>query len=907
MSLRLARRVLPCAAFLALFGLAALAPAPGYAKDSDKDKKDAKKGADAPAPGDEKPFDEVVKGMEEVKGLFTFWRKPEELKVLMEIKPEQLDTDFLFAATFDRSLGERGFYASMMAGDFAFQFRKVGKQIQWIEPNTRFTAAAGSPTKRLIARAFPHAIKGSAKILSKPHPDRKSVLIDVSDLLVARDFLSLGVALNRAYDPTNYSYDKERSGIVGLRAFDQSALLTVALHFTSENIKSFSSTLQDPRSAPFQVQYQLSSLPKSDYVPRVADDRVGYYHTTAMDVSTDKNEDPHVRHIARWQVEKADPNAALSPPKEPIVFWLENTIPVEYRDPIREGTLLWNKAFEKIGIKDAIVVKQQPDDADWDPADTRYSTIRWFTGTDNYFAIGPSRVDPHTGRIFDADIGWGDNFIRFQRRFGDEFGTPFLNEERQPLFQTTLGGRAACTYAAGLAQQAAFGLDLLEVRGTLSPEMSDEMIRQVLVQVTAHEVGHTLGFRHNFKGTNFLSPTDLNDTAKVAADGQTASVMDYNPTIIASKGEKQGYFLSPTLGPYDYWVVEYGYKPIAGEDPAELQRIARKGGEDPRLSYGTDEDADGAWATTSIDPYATRYDHSSDPLGYGKRRMALVEELWTTADPKLLREGEGYQILRRAVQRSLGEYARIAINSSKWVGGVFTNRAHVGDPGGQVPFMPVPAEKQREALTLLATKVYGEAAFKIPPTLLQKLAIDRLEPIDWPSFYGMARFDYPWHDAVLGLQRTIFDRMFHAVTLQRLVDNELRFATGARPFRTAEVFNGLDNAIWSDVAPGRAEVSSVRRNVQREHVRQLLRLALRERPTMVPPTSGVPYGSPQQVAVPWDATALARSSLVKIRAKARAALAGKTPLEATTRAHLQEITAQITAALDAQVVREVLD
>jgi hypothetical protein len=903
MRCRLSRRISGAALLCALLALLIAPAGVTFAKDK---KKDDKAAAAAPA-GEEKPFSDVVKDMEEVKGLFTFYRKAEDAKLLMEILPSQLDGVYLFAATTDQSLGERGFYASMMAGDFAFRFRKVGKQIQWIEPNARFMAEEGSPAGRAVARSFPYAIRGSAKILSKPHEERKSILIDVSELLLSRDFLGLGPALGRAYDPTAFTIDTDRSAILDLKNFPESSLLSVLLHYTTENPKAFSATMPDSRSAPFRVQYQFAALPQGDYTPRAADDRVGHFHTVALDFSTDRAQDPHVRYVARWNLEKKDPKAPRSEPKEPIVFWLENTIPVEYRDPIREGALLWNKAFEKIGFTNAVVVKQQPDDATWDPADTRYSTIRWFTGTDNFFAIGPSRINPWTGQIFDADIGWGDNFIRFQRRFGDEFASPFLDEDVPAPVTTSLGRRAACTYAAGLSQQAAFGLDLLDARELLTPELSDKMIREVLVQVTAHEVGHTLGFKHNFRGSDFLTPEEMNDVATVDARGQTASVMDYNPTIIASKGETQGHFLSPTRGPSVYWAVAFAYNPIDGDEKAELARIAARGGDDPGLPFSADEDAGGAWATTSVDPFATRYDASSDPLGYGRRRMALVKELWTTMDPKLLEDGEGYQILRRAVQRSLGEYARVALNTTKWVGGIFTHRAHVGDPGGKLPFMPVPPEKQREALALLTTNVFGENAFDIPPSLLNKLAIDRLETIDWPSFYNQARFDYPWHDAALALQRVVLDRMLHAVTLQRLLDNELRFGAGTKPFRMAEVFGGLETAIWSDVAPGRSQISSVRRNLQREHVRQLLRLALREGGPSVPATSGVPFSTPQVIATPWDATTLSRASLVQVRGRARAALASKVPLESTTRAHLQEIVGQISAALDAQVVRDVTD
>src|SRR2546422_7272850 len=178
------------------------------------------------------------------------------------------------------------------------------------------------------------------------------------------------------------------------------------------NPRVLSVALPDVRSVPMVFKYELSSIRETGYKPRLADDRVGHFLIVTEDLNSDRPKSQYRRYVRRWQLEKANPAAKLSPPKEPIVFWLENTVPVEYREWVKEGALLWNKAFERIGFKDAIVIKQQPDDADWDPADTRYNTIRWFAGVDAGFAIGPSRSNPFTGQIYDADIGFSEEIVR---------------------------------------------------------------------------------------------------------------------------------------------------------------------------------------------------------------------------------------------------------------------------------------------------------------------------------------------------------------------------------------------------------------------------------------------------------------------------------------------------------------
>ncbi|TMQ55618.1 MAG: zinc-dependent metalloprotease [Candidatus Eisenbacteria bacterium] len=884
-----------------------------------KEKKPAKSETTAPSqpaggkpeagkPGDDKPFDEVVKDMTVVKGLFTFYRRADDNKVLMEILPAQLDRTFLFAGTLDQALGERGFYGAQQIGEFPLLFHQVGKSVQLVMRNSAFTAPDGSPAARAIARSFPNSILGAAKLQSKPHPERKSLLIDVSELLI-KDLPGFAQGLTQAYQPTNYSFDKEKSAIRDVKDFPENCRVELMLHYQTDTPRTYSVTMPDARSVPLVVQYEISSLKETVYKPRLADDRVGHFLTIHQDFTSDRPSTPYVRYIDRWHLEKSDPAAALSPPKQPIVFWLENTIPVEYRDAIKEGTLLWNKAFEKIGFKDAVVVKQQPDSVDWDPADTRYNTIRWFAGVDAFFAIGPSRANPFTGEIYDADIGIGEGIVRSARRLGEEYVNPLsmtLDEPAPSLAAAwTRNPRALCSYGEGLAQQAALGMEILETRGGLTPEVEAKLMHQYIVELTAHEVGHTLGLRHNFRGSSILAPGDLNNTAKTAEIGQSSSVMDYNPVIVAAKGQKQGDFVPTTLGPYDYWAIEYAYKPIAGDEQAELAKIASRCA-DPMVPYSTDEDALGTFSPASIDPLANQYDASNDPLAYFKGRVGLVDELWNGMEKRLAKPGEGYQIYRRALGRGLNDDFRSMVTSSKLIGGVYHHRDHVGDPNGRLPYEPVPAAKQREALDFLNTATFGPKAFQLPASVLDRLANERNPGLDFASYFS-TRLDYPWHDAVLTVQRAVLSRLYSPITLSRIQENELRFTPSEKPFRMADLFNGLTGAIWSELDSPGVPISSLRRNLQREQLKQLIRLTLRDGVSGPVAPQG-PFGPPAIAAPPLppeDATTLARASLVRIQTKIRAALAGKTAIEATTKAHLQETDARVTAALTAQLNRRV--
>ncbi len=881
-------------------------PAPQAKKDAAPQaaaKPDEAKKPEGPKPGEDKAFDEVIKDMEVKKGFFTFYYKADENKLLMEILPEQLDKILLFAGTLEQATGERGLYAAQMGDSFPFVFRRVGKTVQWIQKNTTFTAERGTPAARYAARSFADAILGSAKLQSKPHPERKSILVDAAEMFVS-DLPGFSGFLNRVYQPTNYRFDKANSAIGPVKAFPENVLLDVWLHYTTDNPRTLSLTLPDERSIPIVVKYEFSTLKETGYKPRLADDRVGQFLTIRQDFTSDRPTSPYTRYIHRWHLEKADPAAKLSPPKQPIVYWLENTIPVEYREWFKEGVLLWNKAFERIGFNDAIVVKQQPDDADWDSADTRYSTIRWFATVDASFAIGPSRANPFTGQIYDADIGFSEAIIRLTRRDAEEFVSPLVpagQEEALPLTPWGRNARFQCSYADGLAQQAAFALTLLDARGGRTPGVEQKLMREFIIEVTAHEVGHTLGLRHNFRASTILKPDELNDVSKTDEIGQTSSVMDYNPIVIAAKGEKQGHFLTTTLGPYDYWAIEYTYKPIEGDEKAELARIASRVA-DPMLPYSTDEDALGTFSALAIDPLANQFDQSNDPLGYFRKRLGIVHELWDTMESRLLKSGEGYQVLRRAMGRGLNEYNRALLTSSKFIGGIYHVRDHVGDPNGRPPYTPVPPAKQREALEFLRTYAFSEKSFQLPPGVLNKLAIERQPGLDFLSYFLVQRLDFPWHDVVLNLQRNVLNRLYHPILLARVQDNEVRFPPKEKAFTMAELFKGLDSAIWSELDSGAPKASSLRRNLQREQVKQLIRLVLRPAPTPPqPPPSALVIPTPPLPRPPEDATTLARASLVSLQARIRQALAGGKVSDPTTKAHLEETQARITATLQAQL------
>ncbi|MBI2267509.1 MAG: zinc-dependent metalloprotease [Armatimonadetes bacterium] len=844
------------------------------------------------APKEKNPFDEIVKDAARSPGLFTLY-KTRKGDLFAEINPRQLDQPFLANITMETGLGDLFLQAGipLNRGDLYF-WHKVNNQLFLFKKNTSFTADPDRPIRRAVEKSFPDAIMGAAK-LEAIHPERKSLLINLGGLLLT-DIPGLAQRLTATLQAP-YSLDKEKSHAGAFKAFPLNIEMDVELHYSTAKPPDLRlPTLADPRSIPLRVHYSFSALPEDGYRPRLVDDRVGYFMTARKDFSRDTGETPIVRYIHRWHIEKADPQLPLSPPKAPIVFWIENTTPMEYRDTVRDGILEWNKAYEKIGIKEAIHVKIQPDDAKWDPADIRYNTIRWITSSRPAFGgMGPSRVNPLTGQILDADILIEAETLRNVRR-GYKYQIAPLETASEP--PSSASDPAICTIARDGVQDAAIGALTMAARGDLiGDEAPLEYVCAYLRKTITHEVGHILGLRHNFRASTMLPLRDLHNRAITGKLGLAASIMEYLPTNISPRGVKQGQYFPASIGPYDYWAIEYGYLPISASTPEgerdELDAMARQAGTRPELAYATDEDARGA-DPSALDPMANLYDLSDDPLGFARQRLELARELWKRVPAKLPRRGESYYILRNAMNAAFSMYASTLEVPVKYVGGVVYKRMHAGDSARTPPFVPVSRKKQLEALDLLDQAVFREGPFRFSPDLLNKLAPDRLYDQFSTTEQLSLRVDFPLQEWVASIQRSTLDHLLHPRTLARMADNERR-QSPKDTLSLPEYFEFLTNRIWSESLAGKPARGSFRRAVQQEYLKRLIKL-------LVAPAPGTPE----------DARALARSELVRLRHSLASSLSrhpanGKKDAEGQYGdAHYRNALSLADEALKAQLLRQ---
>ncbi len=918
-------------------------------------------------PNQFRDFNEVTRGAEKIDGLFTLHKISDHL--FAEIRPDQFNQPLLVPITIARGIASAGF--PIGDDETVLIFRRVGDRVQLVRRNIHFTAPGGSPLDKSVKQNYTDSILMALPIISM-NPMRGSVLIDFSDIFMT-DFAQLNLGM----------LDRSRSNWHKVKGFPNNLELEVEATFAGGGRRygfGASDGVADHRGITMVIHYSLMKTPDFGYHSRHADDRVGHFLSATKDFGSSDADSNFVRMINRWRLEKANPRAKLSPPRKQIVWYVEDTVPIEYRPYVEEGIREWNKAFEKIGYKDAIAVRwEEAGRDDFDPEDTNYCTFRWIT-TDGGFAMSCLRANPITGEMIDGDVIFDAGFIRYWKQqyallightaspAGQSQTTPLaigevispilaskmgygmpqsrallgigsldkpagqMVAEVVPANQSTLarelarnlamGSRNFCQFQTGFQHD--FGLAAIafaEIRlpgkpgdktakkkGERKDELPEEFLGQAIKHIVMHEVGHSLGLRHNFKASTMLTEEQLNDTAITRVKGLVGSVMDYSPINIAPKGKKQGDYYSTTLGPYDYWAIEYAYKTVDGDEASELKKVAARAPEHD-LVYATDEDS-----FLNDDPYVNRWDLGSDPCQFGKDRIALASELLKDLDARVVNDGDSWARTRRAFSILLNQWGNGASLASQYIGGQSVSRDHKADKDARDPIIPVSGAKQRECLKFLTDAILSDTAFTFSPVLLRRLGTERWMHWGTEGDFGTG-VDISVLERILGIQEIVLGHCLSASTLARLENQQLQTDKGANPLRMEEVFRSLTDGIWSDLdrlpktggdKTGSA-LSTIRRNLQREYVRRLGTMVLGNSTSSAGDLySYIVFQRGAGSSVPADARALARLHLKEISGRIAKVLdTSNLTIDDTSRAHLDECRHRIAKILEANLdVRE---
>ncbi|MGL6109660.1 MAG: zinc-dependent metalloprotease [Rubrivivax sp.] len=844
-------------------------------------------------PGSPPPFAVVLKDAKKIDGPITAWRKDD--KLWLELAPADFGKLFILSPKLSTGIGQVPIIGGLMAypisgagGQQVVEFVRVHNLVRLQARNLDVRATPGTPEARALAAAFSPSLLGSVAVASQPHPQNQSVLIEANGLFLG-DLLGVGMDLQRFFRQ-GYSLDPRNSVITSVRGTAQSLEIETQNHYYSANIAvaqpgtppgmpvpTVPSYVPDTRSLFVGHHYSLAPLPPQPMAARRADPRIGLMTQSVLDFSDDLARTPRQRMIERWRLEKKDASAEISEPVKPITFWIDRNVPLKYRAVVAEGILEWNKAFAKIGFKEAIVVRQQSDDADFSTLDLGYASVRWMmSAAPGFGAIGPKHFDPRSGEILDADIGFESLSSRSQRTLRTQTLAGAAG------FAAMLGGaadasaHALCRHGDTAAEQLGYALDVLEARGELDADgaLTEQFVRDYVKDTIMHEVGHAIGLRHNFRASRIYSEAQLSDLEFTRANGTTGSVMEYNAINLPRPGERGGTPFHETLGPYDYWAIEYAYRPLApAEEDAALLRIAARSHE-PLLAYGSDEDA-----AIGIDPETIQLDLGADPIAYAGKRLDIVRDLFQRQESRELKPDQSYAVLRRSLAYGIGDAGRAVGVLVRQIGGVRTLRDYPGS--GRDPLQPTDAATQRQALDLIARHVLSIDGLAVSPALQRRLAPDYEERFEFPGLPT----DYPVPQRLLDLQRAVLNQLMSDAVAARILDSMGKTDRPDAAFQLSELYARLNRDVWSELAKG-GKISAPRRELQREHVNRV--------------AAGVLRPSPQARV---DARSLQRVQALQLQAQLDKALKRGVPMDAETRAHLQDSADTLSQALAAKMQR----
>ena len=725
-------------------------------------------------------------------GLFTIYRDPKTGTGYIAVRADQMGKEIIHSAYIENGVAElnsgrlaRG--AKLVNEILRLERSRNTLRVMVETPAYYFDPA--SPLAKSRGANIPPVVAAEAPILAAT-PGNGSMLVKLQDFLP-----DLG-ADNAKFD-----------------------IFEVRNHPANTNVAIDYSVSTSAGASPLRVQHTLIVLKGSDYAPRAADYRVGYFTEKITDLSSAAPA-PYRDLVRRWNLKKKDPNAALSEPVQPIIFWIENTAPMEFRGAVKAGVLAWNKAFEQAGFRGAIEARDQPDNADCHVGDIRCNVIRWVsTNSLGYLGITPSYTNPRTGEIISANVILDyATLIRSARGFQGIAAADMPPTSITKLAQDRLGQELCCSYTGFVGSNLHFGLATISPGSGAAPEM--ERLTHELVQWTVmHEVGHALGLRHNFKGSTIRPLSEL-QAANRARYPLTGSVMDYLPINLARPGERQGAFFPTEIGPYDAWAIQFGYAPSLPDPAAEASRASTllQRSTEPQLIFGDDGDsnaaADGAepdaadlTPSTNVDPRDATWDLSADPVAWAKGRLGLINATLSGLRARYVKPGQSYAALQEAYSSLIQLKGRAALALSRAIGGIYIDNALPGQPQAKAPFTPVPASTQKSAMAGLAQFLFAPDAFALPAELASSL---KVQP------RGAGTSDPQIHQTALQIQSLILSRILNDGVFARLKDSGLYGNT----YSAMDVCSDLTAAIFSVDAEG--DINSFRRELQAEYVRQLI-------------------------------------------------------------------------------------
>ncbi len=753
-----------------------------------------------------------TKSCKKIDGLFPLYQDTLTGNVLMLIKKDQLNKEYIYFSYTEDGVIAAGHHRGSFRDNKVFTIKRYFDKIEFVVQNTGYYFDTLNPISKSAKANISPAILVNQKIMAED-AKKGEILLDASTIFLSESMCQVKPSPFFGLPPGMQMFSlgglsRDKTKFTSLRNYEKNTDLVVEYVYDNPSpVAGGGKEVTDERAVSIVLQHSLIEAPKNNFKPRFDDPRIGYFSEQVEDMTT-TNAVAYRDLIHRWNLEKKDPNAALSEPVTPIVWWIENTTPQEFRATIKEAGEKWNLAFEAAGFKNAVVVKEQPDTATWDAGDIRYNVLRWTSSPQPPFGgYGPSFVDPRTGEILGADIMLEYIFITNRLRQEDLFDAATgmqnpINPDKHTF----------CDAGNQLHQTSLFGLNALQLQGLNDIEKRDYM-KQSLYYLVLHEMGHTMGLNHNMKASQMLKPNQLNDKNITRKIGLTASVMDYPAVNVALDKNKQGDYFTTCPGPYDKWAIEFGYSTAVNDEAKEKERLAQilSRSADTLLIFGNDAD-DMRGFGSGIDPRINVNDMSGDAITFGVDRIKLANQLFAKLKEKYSKPGQSYQELRQAYSIAQSEYFSQVNVIARYIGGVYVDRSFIGQTGATKPLIPVDYKEQKRAMETLSKYAFAPDAFAVQNDLYNYLQLQRRGF----NFFGTNE-DPKIHARVLGYQSMLLMHLLNPTTLKRLTDSKLY----GNKYSALEMMNDLTKACFATDA---SNPNTFRQNLQNAYTENLISL-----------------------------------------------------------------------------------